>query len=170
LIFLFVFQTKSKHVKVNKPGLQDTFAVMTNKVVRSKDDNQVTAKSNTDLAVTRTVMAADRSLMAWIRTGLSLISFGFTIYKFLDYSREQFLGSGVISHSVSSPKLIGLFLIGLGVISLLMGTIENEATIRQLRKNHVFTRPRYSLYMSIILMVFGILLFLGVVLRISVLE
>ena len=82
-------------------------------------------KSSTDLAVTRTVMAADRSLMAWIRTGLSLISFGFTIYKFLEYSKEQFVGSGVISHSASSPKIVGLFLIGLGIISLLMGIIEN---------------------------------------------
>ena len=119
----------------------------------------------TDLAVTRTIMAADRSLMAWIRTGLSLISFGFTIYKFLEYSKEQFVGSGVISHSASSPKIVGLFLIGLGIISLLMGIIENEMTIRTLRENHVFRRKRYSLIMAIMLLVFGVLLFLGVVLR-----
>ena len=33
------------------------------------------------LAVERTVMAVDRTLMAWVRTSLSLIGFGFTIYK-----------------------------------------------------------------------------------------
>ena len=130
-------------------------------------DKTKAVKSSTDLAVTRTVMAADRSLMAWIRTGLSLISFGFTIYKFLEYSKEQFVGSGVISHSASSPKIVGLFLIGLGIISLLMGIIENEMTIRTLREAHVFKRKRYSLIMSIMLLVFGVLLFLGVVLRLT---
>ena len=143
---------------------------MKNNKAKSEVDTREALEPKTDLAVTRTIMAADRSLMAWIRTGLALISFGFTIYKFLDYSREQFLGSGVISHSASSPKIIGLFLIGLGVISLLMGIMENEVTIRKLRKNYVFIQTRYSLIMSIILMIFGVLLFLGVVLRISVLQ
>jgi putative membrane protein len=38
---------------------------------------------------TRTIMAADRTLMAWIRTSLSMLSFGFTIYKFLDAMIER---------------------------------------------------------------------------------
>ena len=41
------------------------------------------AFERTELAVERTVMAANRTLQAWIRTALSLISFGFTIYKIL---------------------------------------------------------------------------------------
>jgi uncharacterized membrane protein YidH (DUF202 family) len=41
------------------------------------------AEDRTDLALRRTVMAADRTLMAWVRTALSMISFGFTIYKLL---------------------------------------------------------------------------------------
>ena len=130
-------------------------------------DKTKAAKSNTEMAVTRTVMAADRSLMAWIRTGLALISFGFTMYKFLEYSKEQFEGSGVIPQSASSPKLVGLFLIGLGIVSLVMGIIENETTIRTLREDHVFKRKRYSLIMAILLLGFGIVLFLGVVLRIT---
>jgi putative membrane protein len=39
------------------------------------------AVDRTALAVKRNLMAADRPLMAWVRTALSLISFGFTIYK-----------------------------------------------------------------------------------------
>jgi uncharacterized membrane protein YidH (DUF202 family) len=38
-------------------------------------------------------MAANRSLMAWVRTGLSLISFGFTRYKFLEYQREHLVST-----------------------------------------------------------------------------
>ncbi len=47
------------------------------------------ADDRTRLAVTRTVAALDRTLMAWIRTATSLISFGFTIYKFFQALRES---------------------------------------------------------------------------------
>ena len=36
----------------------------------------------TRLAYERTVLAHERTLMAWLRTAVSLITFGFTIYKF----------------------------------------------------------------------------------------
>jgi putative membrane protein len=41
-----------------------------------------------DLGVMRTMMAADRTLMAWIRTSLSMLTFGYTIYKVLQEIRE----------------------------------------------------------------------------------
>ena len=37
---------------------------------------------STELAIDRTFLAHERTLMAWVRTAISLISFGFTIYKF----------------------------------------------------------------------------------------
>jgi putative membrane protein len=125
------------------------------------------ARDSTDMAVDRTVMAADRSLMAWVRTGLSLITFGFTIYKFLEYSREHLLASGEVPGSVSSPKVIGLFMIGVGILSLVLGTVENVTTIRGLRERHEFKHPRYALLMSAILTIFGIVLFLGILLQIK---
>jgi putative membrane protein len=36
----------------------------------------------TKLAVERTRLAYERTLMAWVRTATSLISFGFTLFKF----------------------------------------------------------------------------------------
>ena len=39
------------------------------------------AETNTILA-DRTRLAYERTMMAWVRMGTSLISFGFTIYKF----------------------------------------------------------------------------------------
>ena len=38
----------------------------------------------TKLAVDRTRLAYERTLMAWIRTATSMISFGFTIFKFIE--------------------------------------------------------------------------------------
>ena len=139
---------------------------MSNEKSKLKDNKPVAANFTTDLAVTRTVMAADRSLMAWVRTGLSLLTFGFTIYKFLDYAREELIATGKEVTNFSSPKIIGLFLIGLGIISLLMGILENEASIKVLKKDHVFKRMRYSLFISLILLVFGVILFLAVLLKI----
>ena len=43
-----------------------------------------TPDESTLLAVDRTRLAHERTLMAWIRTATSMISFGFTIYKFLE--------------------------------------------------------------------------------------
>jgi putative membrane protein len=37
------------------------------------------------LAVDRTWLAHERTLMAWVRTATSMISFGFTIYKFFQF-------------------------------------------------------------------------------------
>ncbi len=38
--------------------------------------------ASTKLAIARTRLSYERTLMAWVRTAISLISFGFTIYKF----------------------------------------------------------------------------------------
>jgi putative membrane protein len=116
----------------------------------------------TAMAVERTVMAADRSLMAWVRTGLSLITFGFTVYKFLDQTREQLQASGVVLSSVSSPRIIGLFLIGVGIVSLVLGALEHGVTLRVLRRRYVVDRRPYALFMAVVLTLFGLVLFLGI--------
>ena len=41
------------------------------------------------LALDRTRLAYERTLMAWVRTATSLISFGFTIYKFFAYLKRE---------------------------------------------------------------------------------
>ena len=43
----------------------------------------------TRLAADRTWLADERTLMAWIRTATSLISFGFTIYKFFEFEAGE---------------------------------------------------------------------------------
>lgn len=140
---------------------------MTNENAIPSDEKPDPANDSTDMAVLRTVMAADRSLMAWVRTGLSLISFGFTIYKFLEYTAQQLLASGKVPVSVSSPRLMGLFMIGVGILSLALGTVENVTIIRCLRERHEFKHTRYALLMSAIITIFGIVLFIGILLRLK---
>jgi putative membrane protein len=79
------------------------------------------AKVPMDLGVSRTLLAADRTLMAWIRTGLSMLSFGFTIYKFLLYVKES-VSAGVVR--APGPRRFAIFLIGLGTASVIFGLID----------------------------------------------
>jgi putative membrane protein len=124
-------------------------------------------KDATELAVDRTVMAADRSLMAWVRTGLSMISFGFTIYKFLDYSREQLIATGKVVPKISGSTMVGLFMIGMGVISIIFGLLENIYTIRELKQDYSIRRKRYSLVMAMVLAIFGIFIFFGILFQLK---
>jgi putative membrane protein len=75
-----------------------------------------------DLGYQRTRLAADRTLMAWIRTSVSMISFGFTIYKFFMYLRESNLLSGQLP--LYGPRNLGLGLVGLGTFLLGMAIVE----------------------------------------------
>jgi len=140
---------------------------MTDMSENLSDEKKAAGNDSTDMAVLRTLMAADRSLMAWVRTGLSLITFGFTLYKFLEYSRERLLETGSMLATVSGPKTVGLFMIGVGILCLILGTAENMAIVKGLHKRHDFKHNKYSLLMAGIILIFGIVLFLGVLLRIQ---
>jgi putative membrane protein len=86
-------------------------------------------EASTRLAVDRTRLAHERTLMAWVRTAASLISFGFTIYKFFQYLREGQAGNmGLVG-----PRSFAILLILIGLMSLLVGTLEHRSSIRALR-------------------------------------
>jgi putative membrane protein len=136
------------------------------KTENNNTDKHDVVSDSTKMAVDRTVMAADRSLMAWVRTGLSLLSFGFTIYKFLDYSREQLIATGKDLHGISSPKFVGLFMIGMGILSLIFGILENFTTIKGLKGSYDVRRTRYALIMAGMVTLFGLIIFLGIIFQV----
>lgn len=120
------------------------------------------AQQRTRFAAGRTLMAADRSLMAWVRTGLSMISFGFTIYKIL----QGFQEAGTITHGVS-PRSAGLFLTGLGTLSIVAGTVEFWERAKAARRNLLIVRIwRPSLVIAMILSVTGLVLFVSIIARV----
>lgn len=114
-----------------------------------------------DLGAVRTVMAADRTLMAWIRTALSMLSFGFTIYKFLETVAEQ---SRV--PPPHSPQQVGLFLAALGTASMVIGTISYWITLRDLQKVEKFRLGRAVLVIALIISLAGVTLFVTMLRRI----
>src|SRR6185295_8976206 len=89
------------------------------------------ALNNNDLAFERTVLAESRTLMAWIRTAITLISFGFTIYKFF---HEMTQASP--SPHFFTPRKVGMVMIAFGLLSLFWGLMEHNAAMKKLRKSY----------------------------------
>jgi len=127
---------------------------------QTKSSNEL-AEDRTDMATGRTVMAADRSLMAWIRTALSMISFGFTIYKILEGLQKV---EGPMGHDYS-PRTVGLFLTGLGTVSMVAGTIEYWQRIKTLREFHPIKIWRPTFVMALIMSVTGLFFFVSIITR-----
>lgn len=117
--------------------------------------------SNTDLAFERTVMAENRTLMAWIRTSISLISFGFTIYKFFN---ELAAKSDPVQR-IFTPRKFGMVMIGFGLLALLLGLMEYHYNIKKFRKNYADIQFSKATLLAIIIFIFGLVLFLGVLFR-----
>ena len=87
-------------------------------------------KLSDQLAIDRTRLAAERSLMAWIRTALSMIAFGFTIYKFLQAIQRAKHGPG---YRPNAPRNVGLFLVGIGTFAVAVACIQHWKYVRKLR-------------------------------------
>jgi putative membrane protein len=120
-----------------------------------------TGLSNTDLAFERTVLAYERTLMAWIRTAISMISFGFTIYKFFEEVEKRPEGTGTLL----SPRVVGMIMILFGLMALVLAQLQHQVAIRKLKKDYPRMQQSISSVISIMVLVFGLVLFLGALFR-----
>lgn len=119
------------------------------------------AGERTDLAFERTVLAYERTLMAWIRTATSLISFGFTIYKFfqeMNKAEDQ-------PQRLLTPRLVGMIMIGFGFLGLLFAEIQHIAAIKRLKKVQPDMPKSLSSILAILILIFGLILFLAALFR-----
>jgi putative membrane protein len=120
------------------------------------------ASVSTKLALDRTRLAYERTLMAWVRTATSLISFGFTIYKFFQYLRD---GKTAAEEGLIGPRGFALLMIGIGLTALTLATIEHRQYRQQLQAE--FGPQPYSLaaFVAALIAVLGVLGLLSVLLR-----
>ena len=120
---------------------------------------------NNELAKERTCAAADRTLMAWIRTSLSLISFGFGIDQIV-VAFEQSRGTND-PYPVRISRVVGLLFIALGVVALLLASIEHRRELRLIqRDDYIYvSRRSLGLMVSIALILIGIFAFLAILFR-----
>ena len=119
------------------------------------------AMSNTDLAYERTIMAHERTLMAWVRTSISMISFGFTIYKIFEEASKRPEGQ----HQFFTPRVVGMIMISFGLLALMLAQVQHTTSMKKIRKSYSGAPRSISSVISILVLLFGLVLFFGALFR-----
>ena len=117
---------------------------------------------STDLAVDRTRLAYERTLLAWIRTAISLITFGFTIYKFfqLELARvaprpERLIG----------PREFALLMILIGLGSLVLATLDHRRDLKALSAQYPGEHRSTARVLATLVSILGLVALIAVLFR-----
>lgn len=122
--------------------------------------------ANLRLAYERTRIAYERTLMAWSRTGISLITFGFSVYKFFELdSGGQTLKAPLVKTSVIGPREFGLVLISIGLLAILLGTFEHGRDLRAMRKEYPGMPASATRYIAALIALLGLAAIVAVIYR-----
>ncbi len=116
---------------------------------------------STRLDFERTRTAYEGTMMSWIRTSTSLITFGFSIYKFFQIEAP----SEKQQNYLVGPCGFALALVGIGLFSLLLATIENRRNIRALGAQYASKRRSLSVLVAALISILGILALLAMIFR-----
>jgi putative membrane protein len=118
------------------------------------------------LAFERTRIAYERTMMAWVRTGTSLITFGFAVYKFFQLEvTGTDLKEPLIETSLIGPREFGLVLIGIGLLSLLLGTFEHRRDLNAMRKEYPGMPRSGTQLIAVLIATLGVLALVAVIYR-----
>jgi putative membrane protein len=118
--------------------------------------------TGTRLAVERTRLAYERTLMAWVRTATSLISFGFTVYKFFqfDVSAQPLRASAIVG-----PRGFALMMISIGLVALLLSTVEHRRNLKSMRAEFGSVPYSTSAIVATLVSALGVVALVVVILR-----
>ena len=117
------------------------------------------------LAAQRTWLASERTLMAWIRTATSMLSFGFSIVKALQYAVQEGMLKGV---HAEAPKSVGLFLIILAIALLTIASVQHWLFARSL-PGTIGRTSRWDLALTtaMLLAILGLLTLANILLKVG---
>ena len=129
----------------------------------SKQTRQVTPPldRSTELAFERTRVAYERTMMAWIRTATSLITFGFTIYKLFQL---EGLGHPQPDRLIG-PREFAFILVSIGLVSLLLATIEHRQNIRTLGAQYKGRKRSLAVLVAALVSILGIVALVAMIYR-----
>ena len=117
----------------------------------------------TRLAYERTNLAHERTLMAWVRTATSLITFGFTIYKFFQFEKGKNLQLPI--QQVIGPRQFAIFMIAIGLFALAVATIQHWQNRKSLRHQGVEIPRSLAAVVAGLISILGILAMVAVILK-----
>jgi putative membrane protein len=115
--------------------------------------------ASTDLAIDRTRRAYERTLLSWVRTATALITFGFSVQQFFRLAR-----AGVPpSAGLISPHAFGLSMITIGLVALILATLQHRWDMAALQARYPAKEPyrSNSIILAALVGLLGVLGFLS---------
>lgn len=107
---------------------------------------------STRLAYDRTWLAYERTMQAWVRTAISLITFGFTVYRLVDI----FDRNPADAQYAIGPRTFGFTLVAIGFVALAIATVEYRQSIRVLREEYGQSPRSTSVFFAGLIAALGI--------------
>jgi putative membrane protein len=101
--------------------------------------------------------------LAWVRTSTSLISFGFSIYKFFQYMQESNPVRG--GQSWIGPRGFALMMLATGVVVLVIATAEHRRSMVALRAEYRIVPNSLATVLAAFISLLGVLGLIAVVFR-----
>ena len=104
-------------------------------------------------------LANERTFLAWIRTSIALMGFGFVIVKFSLFLKQLSLlleTNGPVSKGYSS--IAGIIMVAIGVIIAIFAFLQYKNNEKQLKNNYYVSSSMLSLFITLIIIIGGILL------------
>jgi putative membrane protein len=92
-------------------------------------------------------------MLAWVRTATSLITFGFSVYKFFQIAREGFEQK---AHLIGSRQF-GILLVGIGLAALLLATIEYRQNLRSPVEQYSGNARSLAVVIAALISILGVL-------------
>jgi putative membrane protein len=100
-------------------------------------------------------------MMAWIRTATSLITFGFSIYKFFQLEAP----AGGQYDRLIGPRQFAFILVSIGLMSLILATLEYRQNIRTLRAQYADKHRSLAVIVAALMSMLGLLALLAMIFR-----
>lgn len=116
---------------------------------------------STKLSYDRTRLAYENTMMAWVRTATSLITFGFSVYKFFQFD----IKAAEQVHGAIGPRGFAVMLIVFGLVSLLAGTVQHVMSLNALRAQYPATPRSVAALLAGLISILGVLSLFAVLFR-----
>lgn len=118
-------------------------------------------KEKNTIEKSREHLANERTFLAWIRTSIALMGFGFVIVKFTLFLNE--ISSLLETKDISSKgysAIVGVIMVALGVIIAILAFLQYKKYENQLNNNSYVSSSMLSLFITLIILIGGIILIL----------
>ena len=149
--------------RVTKISFLDRLRSLLGTSAPAPDQSKAPMDVSTRLSYERTFLSHERTLMAWVRTASSLITFGFSIYKF--FQLERGLGKEFASAQLVGPRQFSMILIIIGVVALLLATVQHRRQLRLLKMEYENAPASTAGLVAGLISIMGLLAILAVIFR-----